>query len=378
MATGERSILGDMALQFVEKREVLATAGLGHFLKGSPIARESLLHLLAEHGIDLPRDLAYRNEDVVHGAEGRPDIVGVAESRRYLIREGKFWASLTDAQPIRYLESLAPEGCLLFIAPGKRAETLWAELQRRCEQAGWPLPERAQGSDLRLGKVQDSWWLGVVSWRHLLEAIRRALEDGRDSRRVADVDQLASLCEMEDDEAFLPLTSMDLSQPTPMRLYQFMDLVRKVKQHGLGTGLFQPSTLKTGGTIGQYVQYIAAGDYQIAVFVDLKRWARQRMTPLWLEVAVDPGHTLGYLEVERPPRVFYDGSAGRPVVPLTLQLHAEEDAVVADIINQISDVLEHIRGRPPTVALNAAAPLAGTSGIEETGVSLDVDMSSTN
>ena len=97
------SILAEMALRFVDQREVLATAGLGHVLGASPTARQALRELLVDRGVDVPDDLAYRTEVIEVGEEGRPDVVGTLGKSRHVIVEGKFWATLTDAQPVGYL-----------------------------------------------------------------------------------------------------------------------------------------------------------------------------------------------------------------------------------------------------------------------------------
>lgn len=111
MTQARRSLLEEMALRFVDQRETLATAGLGYILSGSATARAALCAFLAERGVSLPDDLAYRAEVVDREHQGRPDIVGMRGERRHLILEGKFWAALTDAQPVSYLRSLDPDGC---------------------------------------------------------------------------------------------------------------------------------------------------------------------------------------------------------------------------------------------------------------------------
>jgi hypothetical protein len=108
--------------------------------------------------------------------------------------------------------------------------------------------------------------------------------------------------------------------------------------------------------MGQYLRYIAAGQIQLAVFVDLDRWSRQRLTPLWLEVAVDPGETLRALEAEQPRRVYYDGVRGRPVIPLTLPLHVEHDVVVGHLVDEISQIVALVKDCPPTAQVRASAP----------------------
>ena len=191
--------------------------------------------------------------------------------------------------------------------------------------------------------------MGLVSWRDLLGDLRAALNDAGDARRASDVDQLDSLCDLEDSEAFLPLNSTDLTNPTPLRLYQFMELTEEVVSRGVRKGRLHTKGLRSvGRPMGRYVRYFGAGDIQLALFVDLLRWWRVRPTPLWLEVAVEPVGALRSLEAEHPPRVNYDGYRGRPVIPLTLPLHVERFDVIEDLLRQVLEIADLVRDCPRT------------------------------
>lgn len=356
MNSSERSVLAEIALQFIPKRELVATAGLGHLLRMSDEARETLKRMVATGGAVVPGGLLYRNEQYDETSPGRPDIVGSAAGSTHLIVEGKFWADLTDTQPGEYLKRLAAGGCLLFVAPAKRRELLWDKLLKRCDDAGLERHDERPDPKANFARIGDSWWMGIVSWTTLLRDIRDAVED--ESHLRSDVDQLLSLCHLEDEEAFLPLTPADLARPTPLRVLQLMSLVEKVNQKGLSIGLFQPSNLQAGAGLGFYGRYVRTGRVQLRIFVALRRWSDHGLNPLWLEVAVEPGDALKELEAETPPRVTRDGYANRPVVGLALPLHAEESEVVAEVLRQIADILERVRSCRPTVQVSSAEAVA--------------------
>ena len=214
MARSRRSLLAEMAWRFVEQREVLATESLGYILQSSSVARDALRTWLGERGVMIPLDLAYRTEVVAADQEGRPDVVGAVGDKRSLILEGKFWAGLTDNQPVGYLRSLEDGGCLLLVTPELRFETVGAELVRRCQRAGLEIPD---ASAIMRGGVSPvaGWSLGMVSWRLLLGRLHADLTDHAEAGLAADVEQLVGLSELEDQDAFLPVTSSDLSTPTP-------------------------------------------------------------------------------------------------------------------------------------------------------------------
>lgn len=358
-AATQRSILAELALRFVDQREPLATVGLGHILAASSASRDAMTELLGDRGVELPGGLTYKTEVVDRDEEGRPDVVGSLGDSRHLIIEGKFWATPTDSQPVGYLKSLAPGGCLLVVTPPPRLPTVADELVRRCQDAGLSVSDRPAAIEARLTRVDDRWWMGVISWRTVLGRIRSKLSDAGETRLAADVDQLESLARLEDADAFLPLSSSDLSNPTPLRVYQYMALVDSLINRGVASGLLNTQGYRRGGGIGQYLRYAGADGIQVALFVDLKRWSTVRHTPLWLEVAVEPGDALRELENARPPRVLFTGTNGRPLFPLTLPLHVEEPAVIDALHRQIEDILTRIRAcRPPAAA---PSPIAATA-----------------
>ncbi len=345
MAQTRRSLLAEMALRFVEQREVLATTCLGYILSTSATAGETLRTWLGDRGVSIPAGLAYRTEVVDAEHEGRPDVVASASGKRHLILEGKFWAALTDAQPVGYLQSLEEGGCLLVVTPEKRLVTIGGELVRRCRQAQLSMSD--EGALIRGGvsQVADRWWLGTVSWRILLGRLEASLAERGDVGKAADVEQLAGLADLEDQEAFLPVVPSDLAQPTPLRVHQFMELAEAVCRRGVEAGFLHSEGLRPASSLGRYTRYIGAGPIQLGVFVDLRRWARQG-TPLWVEAAVIPGSAFADLEATTPPGVFYDGTRGRPVVPLDIPLHVEHDEVLDSLEAQLRQFVARIEGCP--------------------------------
>lgn len=182
------TVLSHLALRFAEHPENLATEALGFILGRSHEARTALAALARQIGFDCPNDLVYQAQ--VSGDSGaRPDLVGTgSDGLVRVVLEAKFWAGLTEAQPVTYLASLrVTGGLLLFIAPAQRLDTLWTELLRRTTEAGHsgapsvtPAPEQRQ---LRINDLI----LAVISWRALLDVIGGALERAGDAVRAADV-----------------------------------------------------------------------------------------------------------------------------------------------------------------------------------------------
>src|SRR5207247_1008513 len=122
--------------------EDVATDALAYVLESSDTARRGMTKLLRGIIPDLP-PLRFKTQQ----AEGvmRPDMCGFADTEPRVFVENKFWAGLTDNQPVTYLKRLA--GCsqptvLLVIAPSEREQSLWRELRRRLRDAGISVTER--------------------------------------------------------------------------------------------------------------------------------------------------------------------------------------------------------------------------------------------
>ncbi len=63
---------------------------------------------------------------------------------------------------------------------------------------------------------------------------------------------------------------------------------------------------------------------------------------------MEPGNAFRSLEAEQPPRVFYDGYSGRPVIPLTLPLHVERPYVVEDLLRLVLEIADLVATVPVT------------------------------
>ncbi len=137
MADNRQTLLAKLAPMFVAQTENVAVEALGHILSGSEAARRALSDVVRAGGAEVGQIVQVRTQAT--GQEGaRPDLAGFDErgDERVLI-EAKFWAGLTENQPVSYLERLPDEqpSALLFVAPAARVEPLWAELRRHVSKS---------------------------------------------------------------------------------------------------------------------------------------------------------------------------------------------------------------------------------------------------
>jgi hypothetical protein len=236
-----------------------------------------LSQFLAQADLVLPPDLSFRAQ--VYGDDsGMPDLVGFdAEARPVVIIEAKFWAGLTEHQPVSYIDRLTEhaDAVLVFLAPAKRFPILWAELRQRCQTAAKPAaPSRQVASEFQSVDVGGLRRLALVSWRSLLSYLKRALEAERQFDSVADLAQLEGLCARMDDEAFLPLRSEELTGNIGLRVYQFCQLVSTVAkacvtQGFADTGNLRPAGGSAGGGVTSGCPVGAVSSTSIPTFGDL-------------------------------------------------------------------------------------------------------------
>lgn len=362
------SLFAHLTMQFGQHPENLATEALLFILQESRPAREAVLELSRPGGASAPADLAFVSQSSGEN-KARPDLVGRDElGREPLLIEVKFWAGLTDNQPTTYLQRLAPGGTLIFVAPAARLALLWGELQRRCSHASLPFLE-APGTATTFSATVGERSLVLVSWRKLLAGIRRKVDAVGDRRTIEDVDQLDSLCERMDEEAFLPVRGDELSAAHYKRVLQFNKLVDDV----VGV-LVHEKKVSTKGTkvqpfSGVYGRYMYLRGTGVYFGCDLQKWTTLAATPYWLTVLGrtskdgpgPPHEALKAFAAANPGRVF-TRSDGFPAVAIFVPTGLERDVVLRHVVEQLSgigELIAHLAAEIPSA--EALDPLLAES-----------------
>jgi hypothetical protein len=121
---------------------------------------------------DLP-PLQYRTQET-EGAI-RPDMWGFEGSLPRVFVENKFWAGLTDNQPVNYLGQLAAYSkptILLMVAPAARQHALWRELQRRLRAANISLDAQIDAAGIAYAaRTSLGPLLAITSWNNVLSVL---------------------------------------------------------------------------------------------------------------------------------------------------------------------------------------------------------------
>lgn len=218
----------------------------------------------------------------------RPDMWGFADTEPRVFLENKFWAGLTENQPISYLKRLAADSqptILLVVAPAAREHTLWRELTRQLLEVGIQVSERratpgiARSVTTQLGPI-----LALTSWTNVLLALEH--EAANDPSARSDLVQLRALCDAADNDAFTPVTLTELSdQRRPAFILQLNSIVQEtvslaVRENVLSTTGLRPQA--SGERIGQYAW--VSGDQGAGAWLGIhfRLWKEHGATPLWL------------------------------------------------------------------------------------------------
>ena len=337
--------------------EDVATDALAFILNSSESARGGMTKLLGGIVVGLPA-LQFRTQQ----AEGtiRPDLWGFdgADPRVYV--ENKFWAGLTDNQPVSYLQQLASyhqPTLLLFVAPAAREHTLWRELNRRLAYAGIPAEEQdpapgiARASVTELGPV-----LALTSWTSVLSALE--LEVAGEPRTQGDLAQLRALCDAADVDAFTPVSTEELTdQRTPALVLQLGSIVQAAIDLAVTENVLDLSRLMPQASWerqGRYAKLLGGPGVGGWFGIHLELWKSYGETPLWL--LFSEGEFGRASEVRR---LIEPWAAARGMLTATfggdfaiaLRVTAGEEklAVVRSLVDDIKAIASVLDAAPPDV-----------------------------
>ena len=354
------SLFAHLATRFGAQPELLATEALAFLLASSAAVRQAVLDVcaIAAPGVASVGDALQFHDEQRRYEASDEQLVGLdALGATRVVLNPRFWSALPDDQPARALRQLAThsESALLVLAPAERFTSLWAELRRRCRQAGLPVHgDHAVGDPIRWTKVGPHQTMILATWSALLAGARtRLLADG-DLQTVTEIEQLAGLCEQMDAGAFLPLAPGELAGISARRLAQLFLLVGLLARNCQASGLcslVDRDGISRPGFFGQQLRFSTT---TLLVCLSVERWATLRETPFWLLVYDAEGQPargvearLAPLAAEIPPRLLRDAETGCPLVPLFPPMGVDREAVLADLERQVVEVAR-LLGEGPT------------------------------
>jgi hypothetical protein len=336
----------------------MATEGLAFVLNRSPAAANELAEFCEVGCPNLARPSMWKTQAAVEDL-GTPDLAGLdATGTTSVLIEAKFWAPLTDHQPVGYLRQLPADqsALLLFVAPSRRQDSLWNELMQRIRtMTGAAAAETTEGP-YRVARIEQQHSLALCSWQQLLEPMAQAVVASADVDSSCDLKQLRGLCEAMDTAEFWPLSAGELDAPVGSRIRQYINIVRSaaadLKASGVassraadGTQLHNSYGRTWTGT------YLNVAGYTCLLKFSTACWEEFGRTPIWLQVGLKGWPSPPRIEVALGSLLL----AGQLVemrdnwvdVSMTLPIGAERKEVVAAIVERVTvvrDLLAKVPG----------------------------------
>lgn len=326
--------------------EPTATQSLAYILRSSSKLARGVSDLVwpdAEAGFEL----GHVESEQFFG-DARPDLtIFDSDGQHRIFVENKFWAGLTDGQPVQYLAALPddlPAG-LVFIVPEQRIPAVWNELKRR-SRGSFEFGDESS-SDRMTRLRMGTRTMCVTSWRHVLRLLEQASPDEEVRRDVLQLGGLASFGELV---GFPPLRGEELSDVTiPSRAINYCDLVESVVAELKSRRLVETRGLLPTHTwydTGRY--FNALEKFGIWLGVALVPWRKTGISPLWLRVHAPHKKSEDYANLGehyyRLEEYFEDEEVqerdNAKYLPIRLLPGVERDEVILDAADQVQRIAE--------------------------------------
>ena len=344
--------------RFSRVNEDVATDALAYVLQSSESARRGIMKLLRGIVPSLP-SLLFRTQEM-EGAI-RPDLWGFSETEPCLFVENKFWAGLTDNQPVEYLKQLGrytQPSVLLVIAPAAREHTLWRELTRRLSDAGMVFVEKdASVGIARCVTTEAGPVLALTSWNNVLAAMEHEAAADDPAAR-SDLIQLRALCDAADIDAFVPVSKEDISdQRVPAFVMQLVSLVQGAVDYAVGESILSVEGLRPQASwdrIGRYASLFIDARIGVWIGVHFGLWKLHGTTPLWIlfyEGRFGQGENARKLiEPWAARRNFLTADSDRSfAVALDVPTGEEKSTVIRSLADDIKEIAAVLSELPPRV-----------------------------
>ena len=342
------SVLAHVVLGGALQNEPAATQALAYILDSEPTVAEAFTGMLKDTGFDFAPG---RIEAEQEHEEARPDLtIRDGDGRIRVFVENKFWATLTDAQPVAYLENLetlskGQPSALMFIVPEQRITAVWPELVERCKQSGLEVGDEQTGEGVIWNRIGCRIML-ITSWRYVLETLLDAARNSGNENIKHDILQLQGLTEREDLEAFLPLREDQVTdQEVARRMLNYLELIDDIIEV-----LKHTKSADTNGLSRQYALHATGRRFNVyahkeiesCLQINLRAWRREGISPMWWRFEKKTGVVADHFKVI--PELFKDVKIryGGLNVPIRLKTGVERNKVIAHAVTQIKRIANEV------------------------------------
>ena len=278
-----KSLLAHLYTHIKGSQEDIATISLQYILSQSDELNRAFIHCLSSSlEIGLDDDLQFVCQPVGEHKD-RPDMAGLdVKGKEQILCEMKFYAGLTQNQPLAYIDRL--QRCkgkgLIFICPTRRQQTLWVKLKESCANR---IVRNISDYCIDVDGIR----MALTTWSDILERLTKVSASVA-VEYLADIRQLEGFCSQLDCEAFVPFTDRDLSAEIALKADRYYQVIDKTVEllHGddsLKTSLkgVKATAYRKGYTRSMYVD-----EFTLTINYDRDLWKSDSTvdTPFWVAI----------------------------------------------------------------------------------------------
>ena len=346
-----------------QENENVATEALAFILQSKgEAAKRGLLKLLRGILPELP-NLWFRTQQTE--GSSRPDMWGLDEHAcAHVFIENKFWAGLTDNQPVSYLRKLSERPyptLLLVVVPSARERYVWKELTDRLreENIATEALHCTSGAESIVKITPDGPVMALTNWTTLLSFLEAETTEDLPSRN--DIAQLRALCDEAESGAFFPFSHEAISdQRIPSLILQLTGLVDDVSARAFEKNVLFKGNLKESKArerIGRYVNILPEQQCGGWLGIHFGLWKEHGQSPFWI---VFPSSSWGRsievrarLEPWAADKNVFVVSLPDDSFAVAISIPGGEETksiVVERVVNQIAEIGKALEPLPPRMA----------------------------
>jgi hypothetical protein len=274
-----KSILSDIVGKYSKQLENICSESLALIINDSvelKIGFKELLRTLSEGKINLENNFNIKTQVTSKKDSAVPDLEILDSSEQTYLIEAKFWAGLTEHQPISYLKRIHNGGVLVFLAPERRLNSLGNEVGSKLG--------RKEKTGSAIIEVSPNTSIVFVSWTKLLDSLWNHALNSSEQTTLHNLYQLKSLVEKLDTEGFIPLDSQLFTPATGIQRDQMIDLLDMVVENNK---LMDTKSLTYGGGKYAYLRFFKLESTHEIPFngfllYSSQLWSKNEETPLYL------------------------------------------------------------------------------------------------
>ena len=259
--------------------------------------------------------------------------------------ESKFWAGLTDHQPVTYWEGLPDDrpAVLLFLAPAYRINSgsLWKQLVDRLHGAGHELgPDDRRESLLTASAKVGQQRLILTTWNLLLEKMALRAKDAGDVQAGFEIAELQGLA--------TDVTAAENPRRNENLKLLIAEAVKRVEQSDWANA----DGLKVGQGFEYYGRHLCLAGASAWLGIDFKAVKQMPGKPVWLAFYDDPDAFVSQEKVRSRLGALAERGfvwdSGYTCVPIALTAGADTGATLDAIVAEVERIAKLIDPDGPT------------------------------